>query len=204
MSKLTFLVEIEVERETGKFAGRDEIAEAILEELGSSTENADLSSLGMDGTSVYNIVDVSISELDKKELKALWKDNEERVVAEIPGDAKLRAEVKSLKRQLLLEAQKTDRLQEKLDASRKETERGRTNVWYNKGSAFDNGNRVYLSDGKYNRILFALGDPAMNETLSVERREDGALEIRMDAMGRCDLIVRPTSSNVIVVEALAR
>lgn len=52
-----FTIEVEVEREQGKFASRDEIAEALAE----AVEQADLSSLGADGTSEYVINDVSVS-----------------------------------------------------------------------------------------------------------------------------------------------
>ena len=51
---MMFTIEVEVERESGKFASRDEISEALIE----AVESADLDSLGADGDSVYTILSV--------------------------------------------------------------------------------------------------------------------------------------------------
>ena len=51
--RFTFTIEVEVSRESGKFASRDEIAQAIQEELESI--DPDLQSVGADGDSVYNV-----------------------------------------------------------------------------------------------------------------------------------------------------
>jgi hypothetical protein len=58
----TFKVEIEVvvERVEGKFASRDEIAEAIQDAIGNPAEGDSLSGIGADGTSEYEIVSSTV------------------------------------------------------------------------------------------------------------------------------------------------
>lgn len=51
---MRFKIEVEVERVTGKFAGRDEIEEILV----SAIEEADLYGVGADGESEYEIVSV--------------------------------------------------------------------------------------------------------------------------------------------------
>lgn len=53
-------IEVEVERIEGKFASRDEIAEAIQEALASAGEGDSLSGIGADGTSEYEIVSSTV------------------------------------------------------------------------------------------------------------------------------------------------
>lgn len=50
--KFTFTVTVEVEREEGKFAGRDDMAEAIIEWLESADEGS-IDGIGVDGSSTY-------------------------------------------------------------------------------------------------------------------------------------------------------
>lgn len=59
--RFKFVVEVEVERESGKFASRDEMAEQIQDAL----EGADPGSLygiGADGDSDYSVVDWTVEE----------------------------------------------------------------------------------------------------------------------------------------------
>lgn len=59
--KFTFMVTVEIEREAGKFASRDEMAEAVVEWL----ENADEGSIygiGVDGDSTYNTISWEVEE----------------------------------------------------------------------------------------------------------------------------------------------
>jgi hypothetical protein len=59
----TFKVELEivVERTEGKFASRDEIADAIRDALESTTIEGDsLSGLGADGSSDYDVVQATV------------------------------------------------------------------------------------------------------------------------------------------------
>lgn len=198
MTKIAYLVEIEVERESGKFAGRDEISAALCEALTDAPDNADLSSLGSDGTSQYNVSFTEITELDKKELKALWKDSEARVLAELPGDASLRLEVKALKRMLRLEAIKVDNLQNRLDNTRKVRDEGKTSVWYNHGH--DDETRVYIPDGQYDRVRFSIpseGRYAEYVDIGVGELDDKRV---VTVHGSRALLIRPNASNTLTVE----
>lgn len=56
--KLT--VEVEVERQQGKFASRDEIEDQLREWLESANEGS-VSGVGSDGDSEYDVVDWSVS-----------------------------------------------------------------------------------------------------------------------------------------------
>jgi hypothetical protein len=58
---LSFTVSVEVERESGKFAGRDEIQDALQEAV-ESADPGSVDGVGADGDSVYNVVawDVSV------------------------------------------------------------------------------------------------------------------------------------------------
>lgn len=53
---MEFTIRVEVERESGKFASRDDIGEALVE----AVQEADLSSLGVDGDSIYNIIEAEV------------------------------------------------------------------------------------------------------------------------------------------------
>ena len=53
--KLTFTVEVEVERIQGKFAGKDEIGEMIVEMIEGANEGT-VEGVGADGDSEYEIV----------------------------------------------------------------------------------------------------------------------------------------------------
>lgn len=58
--KITFTVEVEVDRITGKFAAKADIAEAIRDELESAAEGADVCGHDVDGDSEYEVVGVSV------------------------------------------------------------------------------------------------------------------------------------------------
>ena len=57
------MIEVEVERTEGKFASRDEIAEAIQEALANAGEGESLSGLGADGDSEYEIISSAVVEV---------------------------------------------------------------------------------------------------------------------------------------------
>ena len=80
MTTIRFLVDIDIERESGKFAGRDEISEQFTTAIEEAIENAELSGLGNDGNSVYAITSQDVDTIDNARLKKLWEDNERRVV----------------------------------------------------------------------------------------------------------------------------
>jgi hypothetical protein len=54
-----FLVTIELERESGKFAGRDEIENQIMERLDDAA-GEDVDGVGADGDSTYVVTDYNI------------------------------------------------------------------------------------------------------------------------------------------------
>lgn len=60
--RFTFTVEVEVERQEGKFASRDEVSEAITSALEEAQDNAGLDGLGSDGMSVYEAIAWDVSE----------------------------------------------------------------------------------------------------------------------------------------------
>ena len=60
--RFAFTVTVEVERITGKFASRDEIREALETEISDAIGAADLSGLGADGESEYEVTDSSVDE----------------------------------------------------------------------------------------------------------------------------------------------
>ena len=70
--RFTVTLEVEVERVEGKFASRDEIAEAIQEVLASAGEGESLSGIGADGNSEYEITSSVVIEVaDETPAKAV-------------------------------------------------------------------------------------------------------------------------------------
>jgi hypothetical protein len=61
--RFTVILEVEVERTEGKFASRDEMAEAIQEALANVGEGESLSGLGADGDSEYEIISSVVVEV---------------------------------------------------------------------------------------------------------------------------------------------
>lgn len=54
---------VEVERVSGKFASRDEIGEAVREAMQDAIDELDLSWLGADGDSEYEVVNSTVDEM---------------------------------------------------------------------------------------------------------------------------------------------
>ena len=61
--RFTVTLELDVERIEGKFASRDEIAEAIQEALAGCGEGESLSGIGADGNSEYEIISSVVVEV---------------------------------------------------------------------------------------------------------------------------------------------
>lgn len=59
--KFTFTVEVEVERTEGKFASRDEMSEAIIDNVRDS-DPGELYGLGADGASTYEVTSWEVEE----------------------------------------------------------------------------------------------------------------------------------------------
>lgn len=59
--RFTLTVEVEVERTEGKFAGRDEIADALVEAIEDANPSS-VDGIGADGISSYEVVDWQVEE----------------------------------------------------------------------------------------------------------------------------------------------
>lgn len=59
--KFTFTVSVEIERESGKFASRDELSEAVLSWLESADEGS-IDGVGADGDSSYTTTTWEVAE----------------------------------------------------------------------------------------------------------------------------------------------
>ena len=57
----TFTVTVELERTEGKFAGRDEMAEAIIDAL-EGADPGSVDGIGADGMSSYDVTDWAVEE----------------------------------------------------------------------------------------------------------------------------------------------
>jgi len=57
---LEFGVHVNVQRVSGKFVSRDDIADAILEALDQAISDLDLAGLGVDGDSEYEVVESNV------------------------------------------------------------------------------------------------------------------------------------------------
>lgn len=66
-SSFSFMVNVTLERESGKFMARDEMSEQLIEWI----EGADQGQVdgGPDGDSVYTVTDFSVEEVDQKAAK---------------------------------------------------------------------------------------------------------------------------------------
>jgi hypothetical protein len=58
--KFTFTVEVEVQRESGKFAARDEIEEQLREEIEGANPGS-VDGVGADGDTTYEVIEWSVS-----------------------------------------------------------------------------------------------------------------------------------------------
>lgn len=205
MGQLTFLVNVETERESGKFAGRDEISEAISNAIQDAESNAELSSLGADGDSVYNITSFEIEELEKKDRKAVYDEYHALVVEQLPGDAELRQQVKDLKAEIKKLNAKIETEQNKVTALVAERTNDQTRIWQadERGlSALDDDSpKTYLKDGKYDFVNFQWGDN-WDEKLTAQMDSHGSLIIRADGWGRGRMVVVPNSSNEVQISMM--
>lgn len=67
-SHFTFVVHVELERDEGKFAAREDMAELLVSEI----EGADPSSIDP-GEATYSVTDWTVDEFDPKEFDAIIK-----------------------------------------------------------------------------------------------------------------------------------
>lgn len=203
MAKYVFLVEVEVERDSGKFAGRDEISEKIAEALADAAESADLSGLGADSSSEYSVTQTDVGYLESKDLKSVYAEYDAAVIAELPGDPKLRTELKTQKNLL---AQSQRHVSKLLDQVRELTEQrdvGKTRVYQQAEPHSLTSPRVYLADGPYDSVHFERSEDHWHDRWDVKLEEDGVLLVRTDTMGE-DMVIIPRSSNEVRIKMVAR
>lgn len=62
--RFSFTVDVEIERVQGKFATRDEIEQAIRTALEEVESNIDVSGIGPDGDSEYEVVSCDVNEAE--------------------------------------------------------------------------------------------------------------------------------------------
>ena len=200
MTMLRFVVEVEVERESGLFASRDEISEKVQDSIESGIEDVDLSGLGANSDSQYSVVSYGAEEVDNKQIKAEWSENEHRVREELPGDPELRNKVKSLTHEVRDKVQSIRRLQAEIEEANQKREIGRSFVYSQEGYQSP---RVYLPDGEYDRIYVQFGERE-DQRFTLKRTAEGRIEIHMDSMGWHEMMVQPLSGNGVCVVPVPR
>jgi hypothetical protein len=201
MSTFHFLVEVDVERDTGKFVGRDEIADAIASALEDGADMASLSGLGADSASEYSVQSTNVSYMEKKELREAYDTYDQARIDEAPTDAELVKAVKDAvvarntaeARIVQLEAQ-VARLQE-------ERKVGETRVYQIQGSSYSDP-KIYLADSQHDPIYFQRTEQ-WSDRWHVYMAKDGSLQIRTDTMGDYMCVV-PKSSNEFEVRMVKR
>lgn len=200
MPKHSYLVTFETERESGLFAGRDEISEKLVETFDTGGD-ADLTGLGSQGNSNYYVVDTEVEEIDSKDLRKFWKENERRVVAELPGDAELRKQNQALRAEVKNKTEEIHRLLDAQDKREADHKKGATRAFVPAGYK-DGSLPQYLPDGEHDRIRFesshfANTDRAEYVDVSIIE-QDGKPMIQFH--GSRAFIIHPHSSNLFAIE----
>jgi hypothetical protein len=191
MATITYLVDVDVEHETGKFASRDEISEVLQEAIQSAIEEADLNGLGMDGTSEYTIANQELVELTRKDQKEIWDDAHVAVVQELPGDAELRAENKRLREEAAKADARLASLQEDVQRLLSERNNGVVHSRVSVDNWRDRSVR-YLKDDA--RVKFHFGYMMMREYIAVTLKDD-----ELEIYGTESIVLTPQSGNVVCV-----
>lgn len=200
MSAYHFLVEVDIERESGKFASRDDISEAIAEALNDAPEQADLSSLGADSDSTYSVVQTDVTYMEKKELKDAYARYDAAVIAELPGDPELRADLKHQKTLLAQSQRHLAAALEQIEMYKRKAEEGKTDVYISERDGIIE-KRTYLPDGKWDRVTFVLNGSEITVGL---REEKSVLEIRQESMHRGNMAFMPRSGNEVHMVVVPR
>lgn len=201
MSTFTYLVTVDTEREEGLHASRDEQSEKIIEALEQGAQDADISGIGGRSDSVYSVTGVDIQEMEKKELKAVNAEYDQRVAEEAPPESKLKAELRAARQDLRAKDQEIARLERKLAAEREKADNEPTRIWI--GGGWDDEKKTFLPDGRYDHIYFRYGDrDEARFTVGFDVRQK-SLEIRTDdAFG--SIAALPISGNVLRIAMVAR
>jgi hypothetical protein len=200
VSTYHFLVEVDVERESGKFAGRDEISEKLAEAISEGVDNADLYGIGSDSSSTYLVESSESSYMEKKELRALYEKYDAAVIAELPGDAELRKTVKEQHLALRELQAANERMQQQIKLYEYESEDGKTDVYISERDGIIE-KRTYLPDGNYDRVTFRIKDCEITIGL---RENKTVLEVRNETMTAGRLGVFPRSGNEMHMKVVDR
>jgi hypothetical protein len=202
MGTLRYVVEVTTERESGLFAGRDEIAEKIEDALNDALQDVDLTGLGSQSNSDYAVTEIGITEVDNKQIRAEWQENQRRMHEELPGDPELRKRVKALTAEVREKVDTIRRLQSDLERSRAERAGEPTRVFVSEGYG---GDKVYLRDSVLDRVNFIVDEnDHERDIISVTHRGDEGIEVRYENMGRNVLAVLPQSGNVLRLVVVPR
>lgn len=203
MSTLTFLVEVETERESGLIASNDEQSDKIQDAITEAVDGLGIDSIGARSDSTYNVTSVDIEELEKKGRASVRAEYEAAVRAEEPTDAELRQELKSARLELEGAKRHIEDLERAATKRREEADSKATGIY----QILERGReeeRVYMLDGVYDRVCFQMGAKEYERieiglTREYVREGRGAVngvEIRNNNGG---LVVIPESGNVVKV-----
>lgn len=203
MSKFAFMVYVETEKSTGLIASRDEQAERIISELENIGSYVDLNGIGARSDSEYDIANVDVWMMDKRDEKEANEEYEARVLEAKPTDSETRRELVALradrdKYKSLYETQKAivDQLiaGDPLEGS---------NV-YQEPRKFTGDEEPRRNLSPRDRVYFQYGTHH-SERLSVQwsNHDDGSIEISADTMGR-EFAVLPQSGNVVRIKVIDR
>jgi hypothetical protein len=203
MMQLTYLVTIEVERDSGMFASRDDISEILSEEIQSSAESASLSGLGPRSDSEYSVSDASVEEMDSKAIRQAWRDNERYVAGQKLSDDAASKEIKRLSTELKKSEERGKSFQRDIQRLLQKQEQEATRIYQTDSSHLGQSSpRTYLKDGEYDRVHFSYGDDWDHE-FQIHIDSDGHLVIRNTSFDY-EMAVAPQSSNEIKIVRIER
>ena len=200
-----FIVSVDIERDSGLHASRDDINERLEDAITEAVENADLSGLGPTSESEYSYSSVSVDAVDTrtKAGRDALMEYDSHVIQDLPGDEKvrqenrrLRDELKQLNKVLAEVKDRNIRLQEALDTKRTEEE---TRIFQESG--YPDYIRNFIPDGRHDDVKFRVGsheEDIISVELDVENR---AIKIKNSGM-RAQMAVVPTAANTIRVALL--
>lgn len=181
MSTFTYLVNVTTERESGLIASNDEQDDFLQNQITEAIESEAIDGIGARSDSTYNVTDVSIESLSRKDERDVRAEYEATVRAQEPSDTELRAELKTTRTEL---ARALTRIQDLENAAtkRKEAESlNATRIYQVTDRTIHGEERQYFSDGPYDFVCFQVG-PNWGEVIEVgfskRGNTDSTLEIR--------------------------
>lgn len=192
MSKFAFMVYVETEKNSGLIASRDDQSERIINELENIGSYVDLNGIGARSDSEYEITNVDVWEMSKRDEKEMHAEYEREVKAAEPTDKELRQELSEMradrdKYKSLFETQKSI-----VDQLIEAAPNANSRIWQeDAASRREQGDlKNYLADGKHDSVMFQWGDSEF-ERFEVTLRDD-KLEVRNTDGG---ILVHPMGGN---------